>query len=58
LERDIEASWLKAINRRLSKDMMKVMKVLRKKNYINIVTNTWAKALRKRHGNLPDKWIN
>jgi hypothetical protein len=57
-EREVEASWLRTINRRLSEDKMTATKVLRKKYYINIVKNTWARALRKRHSDLPDDWIN
>ena len=54
----IEAAWRKAINRRLSEDKVLATKVLRKSLYINIVRNTWGKALLKRHHNLPDDWIN
>ena len=54
----IEAAWRKAINRRLSKDKVLATKVLRKSLYINIVRNTWGKALLKRHRDLPDDWIN
>jgi ribonuclease HI len=57
-EREVEASWLRTINRRLSEDKMTATKVLRKKYYINIVKNMWARALRKRHSDLPDDWIN
>ena len=54
----IEAAWRKAINRRLSEDKVLATKVLRKSLYINIVRNTWGKALLKRHRDLPDDWIN
>ena len=58
MKRETIASWHKAINRRLSKDVMTAIKVLRRQPHINLVKNTWTKALQKRHHNLPEDWIN
>ena len=58
MEREIRALWRRVINRKLSEDKITATKVLRQKHYINIVENTWGQALRKRHSNLPDNWIN
>ena len=57
-ERETNAAWRKIINWRLSEDKTTATKVLRRKSYINLVTNTWDLALRKRHRDLPDNWIN
>ncbi|KAH9161884.1 hypothetical protein EDB89DRAFT_1812507, partial [Lactarius sanguifluus] len=57
-EREIEQTWLRAINRRLSEDRMTATKLLKKPYYINIVKNTWNQALSKRHRDLPEDWIN
>ena len=57
-EHETLATWRKAINRRLSEDVTTAIKVLRRKQYINLVENTWTKALQKRHRDLPEDWIN
>ena len=57
-EREVAATWRKIINRRLSEDKTTAIKVLRRKSYISLVKSTWNEALRKRHRNLPDDWIN
>ena len=57
-ERAVTAAWRKTINRRLSEDKTTAIKVLRRKSYISLVKSTWEEALRKRHCNLPDDWIN
>ena len=57
-DREISAAWHKVINRRLSEDRITAIKVLRRKQYTNLVKNTWTRALQKRHRNLPDDWIN
>jgi ribonuclease HI len=57
-EREVKAMWLKAINWRLSEDKTTATKILRKTTYIRLMTNTWGKALSKRHGDLPDNWVN
>ncbi len=54
----METTWLILINRRSSKDKMTATKVLRKNYYIDLVTNTWDRALNKRHRDLPEDWIN
>jgi hypothetical protein len=56
-DREVEAAWLKVINRRLSEDKTTATKVLRKEHHINIVKNTWDRALYKRHRDLPEDWI-
>ena len=55
---EITATWHRAINRRLSNDTTTATKVLRRKQYTNIVKDTWTRALQKRHRDLPDDWIN
>ncbi|KAH8984310.1 hypothetical protein EDB92DRAFT_1803196, partial [Lactarius akahatsu] len=57
-EKEVVSKWLQAINRRLSEDKTTATKVLRKKYYINIVDNTWSRALYKRHCDLPRNWMN
>ena len=57
-EGEIKAIWRRAINRRLSEDKVTATKVLRRKHYINLVKNTWGRALSKRYSDLPDNWIN
>ena len=57
-EREVTASWRKIINRRLSEDKTTATKVLRRKSYISLVKSTWKAALRKRHRDLPEDWIN
>lgn len=57
-DREVEAAWLKVINRRLSEDKTAATKVLRKEQYINVVKNTWDRALYMRHCNLPEDWMN
>ena len=56
--REVEAAWLKVINRKLSEDKTTATKVLRREQYTNVVKNTWDRALYKRHSNLPEDWIN
>ncbi|KAH9072402.1 hypothetical protein EDB83DRAFT_2220692, partial [Lactarius deliciosus] len=53
-----EARWLTSINRRLTEDKATAIKIIRKKQYTNLVKNTWETALRKRHRDLPANWIN
>ena len=55
--KEVETAWRKAINRRLSEDKTTATKILRREQYTNIVTNTWDRALYKRHRNLPEDWI-
>ena len=55
--REIEASWRKAINRRLSEDKTTATKILRREQFTNLVRNTWDRALYKRHRDLPEDWI-
>ena len=57
-DREVEAAWLKVINRRLSEDKTTATKVLRREQYTNLVKNTWDRALYKRHCNLPEDWMN
>jgi hypothetical protein len=57
MDREVEATWLKVINRRLSEDKTIATKVLQKEIYIKLVKNTWDRALYKRHRNLPEDWI-
>jgi hypothetical protein len=52
-----EAAWRKTINRRLSKDKIAAIKVLRKDDGIKLVKNTWEKALFKHHGSIPEDWL-
>jgi len=54
----METTWFILINRRSSKDKTTATKVLRKKYYIDLATNTWDRALNKRHRDLPEDWIN
>lgn len=56
-DKQIRATWLKTINRRLSEDKTIATKILRKEQDINRVRDTWDRALYKRHGDLPDDWI-
>ena len=56
-DREVEAAWLKVINRKLSEDKTTATKVLRREQYTNVVKNTWDRALYKRHSNLPEDWI-
>lgn len=57
-EDEIKVTWRKGINRRLSKDEVTATKVLRWKQYVNLVKNMWGKALSKRYRDLPENWIN
>ena len=57
-DKEIEVTWLKVINRRLSEDKTMATKILRREQYTNIVRNTWDRALYMRHRDLPDDWIN
>ena len=57
-DKEVEAAWLRVINRRLSEDKTTATKVLRREQHTNLVKNTWDRALYKRHSNLPDDWIN
>ena len=43
--REVEAAWLKVINRKLSEDKTTATKVLRREQYTNVVKNTWDRAL-------------
>lgn len=54
----VEATWRRTINRRLTDDIITATKVLRRDDYTKLVTNTWQEALRKRHPDLPENWIN
>ena len=56
-DREIEATWLKTINRRLSEDKTIAIKVLRREQNTKTVIDTWDRALYKRHRNLPDDWL-
>ena len=55
--KQIEATWLRIINKRLSEDKTTATKVLRKEHYITKVRDTWERALYKRYGDLPEDWI-
>ena len=56
-EREVESVWLKTINRRLAEDRNVATKISRKESYINMVRETWDRALYKRHRDLPEDWI-
>ena len=57
-EREVESAWLKTINRRLAEDKTAATKVVRKEHYINIIKDTWDRALYKRYRDLPEDWIH
>ena len=54
---EVESAWRRAVNRRLSEDAIVATKVARREEYTKLVISTWQKALRKRHGELPEKWL-
>ncbi len=53
---EAEATWHKVVNRRLTEDIITVLQIQRREN-IKQIENTWGKALRKKHGELPEDWI-
>ena len=57
-EREVESTWLKTINRRLAEDKIMATKVVRKEYFINMVKDTWDRALYKRYRDLPEDWIH
>ena len=57
-EEEVKVIWRKSINRRLSEDKVTATKVLRRKQYVTLVKNTWGKALNKRYCDHPENWIN
>lgn len=54
----VEAAWRTVINRRLTDDIITATKVLRRDDHTKLIVNTWQEALRKRHHDLSENWIN
>ncbi|KAI9454342.1 hypothetical protein BJY52DRAFT_1122847, partial [Lactarius psammicola] len=53
---EIELIWCRAINKRLTEDIITTTQIKRRKENLKQVTDTWGKALEKIHGELPDDW--
>src|SRR6266404_2890728 len=54
---EINARWLKAINRRLTNDKIATTKIRRDKPFTNLVIATWEEVLKK-HTVLPFRWLH
>ena len=57
-DREVNARWRQAINKRLTEDKITATTVLKNERYITIATSTWDRALHKRHRDLPKDWMN
>ena len=57
-DREVNARWRQAINKRLTEDKITATTVLKNERYITIATSTWDRALHKRHRDLPEDWMN
>lgn len=53
----VETAWRRALNKRLSEDVNTATKIVRREEYTKLISNTWAEAFWKRHGDLAEDWI-
>lgn len=56
-DNEVRSSWRRSINRRLTEDAIIATKVVRRDEHTELVKSTWHAALRKRHGKLPEIWL-
>ena len=56
-QREIQARWLKVINRRLTNDKITATKIKHNPSFTQLVEATWEDALKK-SSDLPDRWIH
>ena len=56
-ENEVGAAWRRVINRRLAEDAIMATKVIRWNEYTKLITRTWEAALWKKHGELPENWL-
>jgi hypothetical protein len=56
-ESEIEARWLRVLNKRLTDDKITATRIKRDRAHIKITNDTWETILSK-EGDLPDKWMS
>ena len=54
---EVEARWLKVINKRLIDDKITATRIKRDRTHIKITNDTWETILLK-EGDLPNKWMS